>query len=51
MYNTDKIEDWDAYTIAPQFQEIATFAQELVKLECQEIIYFKRNKAYAAFKK
>ncbi len=45
------IEDWDAYTIAPQFQGIADFVQELLKFECEKKIYFNNNKAFAAFKK
>ena len=45
------IEDWDAYKVAPQFKAITKMAQNMLKFECKETRYFKRNKAYAAFKK
>lgn len=45
------IEDWDAYTIAPQFDEIAKFVEELLRFDCTQKLYFKNKKAYAAFQK
>ena len=45
------IEDWDAFEVAPQFKAITKMAQNMLKFKCKKKIYFKNNKAYAAFQK
>lgn len=45
------IEDWDAYLVAPQFIGMTDFVQDLLRFDCKKKIYFKNEKAYAAFQK